>query len=318
MTDSRLRVAVTGASGYIGSRLVHRLQSSESVEFILAMDIRPPDVDYSNRVAFVRQDIGEPFPDLFADHRIDSVVHLAYLLNPGRRRQVSRRVNVTGTDNVLEACAAAGVLHILYFSSTSVYGAHPDNPDLLTEDHPVRPIPGFLYSEDKLESETRLAEFADRNPSVTVTILRGCPVLGPNSNNFISNAFRKPLLPSIAGADPDMQFLHEDDLVDILAACLDRLPSGAYNVAGEGTIKWSEMAATMDSRVLTLPYFAWAGLTSIAWHLRIQSDSRACGLNFIRHRWTADTRKLSDQLGFRPKYTSTQTWDAFTTASTRK
>ena len=249
---------------------------------------------------------GEPFPDLFAKHRIGSVVHLAYLLNPGRRRQVSWRVNVTGTDNVLEACAAADVRHILYFSSTSVYGAHPDNPEFLTEEHPVRPIPGFLYSEDKLESESRLAEFADRNPSVTVTVLRGCPVLGPNSDNFISNAFRKPLLPSIAGADPDMQFLHEDDLVDALAACLDRMPSGAYNVAGEGTIKWSEMAATMDSRVLSLPYFAWAGLTSIAWRLHIQSDSRACGLNFIRHRWTADARKLSVELGFRPKYTSAQ------------
>ena len=317
MTDTPLRVAVTGASGYIGSRLVNRLQSSESVEFILAMDIRRPDVEYSDRVTFVRQDVGDPFPDLFADYRIDSVVHLAYLLNPGRRRQVSRRVNVTGADNVLQACAAADVRYVLYFSSTSVYGAHPDNPDFLTEDHPVRPIPGFLYSEDKLESESRLAEFARRNPSVTVTILRGCPVLGPNSDNFISNAFRKPLLPSITGADPDMQFLHEDDLVNILAACLERRPPGTYNVAGEGTVKWSEMAATMETRILTLPYFAWAGLTSIAWRLHIQSDSRACGLNFIRHRWTADARKLSAELGFRPKHTSAQTWDAFL-AATRK
>ena len=312
MTDSPLRVAVTGASGYIGSRLIRQIQSSENVEFVLAMDIRPPDVDYSDRVTFVQHDIGDPFPDLFADHRIGSVVHLAYLLNPGRRREVSRRVNVTGTDNVLDACAAADVRHVLYLSSTSVYGAHPDNPDFLTEDHPVRPIPGFLYSEDKIESESRLAEFAARNPSVTVTVLRGCPVLGPNSNNFISNAFRKPLLPSIAGADPDMQFLHEDDLVAILAACLDRMPSGTYNIAGNGTLKWSEMAAKMDSRVVTLPYFAWYGLTSIAWRLRIQSDSRACGLDFIRHRWTVDTRKLSAELGFRPKYTSAQTWDAFT------
>ena len=318
MTDSPLRVAVTGASGYIGSRLIRHLQASEDVEFILAMDIRPPNFDLSDSVAFVQHDIGDPFPGLFARHRIGSVVHLAYLLNPGRRRHVSRRVNVTGTDNVLEACAAAGVRHILYLSSTSVYGAHPDNPEFLTEDHPVRPIRGFLYSEDKLESESRLAEFARRNPSATVTVLRGCPVLGPNSNNFISNAFRKPLLPSIAGADPDMQFLHEDDLVAVLVACLERMPPGAYNVAGEGTIKWSQMAAKMDSRVLTLPYFAWAGLTSIAWRLRIQSDSRASGLNFIRHRWTADTRKLAKELGFTPKYTSAQTWNAFTAAAVHK
>ena len=315
MTDSPLRVAVTGASGYIGSRLIRQLQSSENVEFVLAMDIRRPDVDYSDPVTFVQHDIGDPFPDLFADHRIGSVVHLAYLLNPGRRRHVSRRVNVTGTDSVLDACAAADVRHVLYLSSTSVYGAHLDNPDFLTEDHPVRPIPGFEYSEDKIESESRLTDFAARDPSATVTILRGCPVLGPNSDNFISNAFRKPLLPSIAGADPDMQFLHEDDLVAILAACLDHMPSGTYNIAGEGTIKWSEMAAKMDSRVVTLPYFAWYGLTSIAWRLRIQSDSRPCGLNFIRHRWTADARKLSAELGFRPKYTSAQTWDTFVTAT---
>ena len=179
MTDSPLRVAVTGASGYIGSRLVNCLQESKCVEFVLAMDIRPPDIDYSDRVAFVRQDIGEPFPDLFANHRIDSVVHLAYLLNPGRRRHVSRRVNVTGTDNLIEACAAAGVRHILYFSSTSVYGAHPDNPDFLTEEHPVRPIPGFLYSEDKLESESRLAEFARRNPGCDRNRSAWMPRLGP-------------------------------------------------------------------------------------------------------------------------------------------
>ena len=245
MTDFPLRVAVTGASGYIGGRLVQSLLSDENVEFILATDIRSPDVEHSDRVTFIRHDIGDPFPDLFAKHRINSVVHLAYLLNPGRRRQVSRRVNVTGTDNLIDACAAADVRHVLYLSSTSVYGAHPDNPDFLTEDHPVRPIHGFQYSEDKLESESRLAEFSRRNPSVTVTILRGCPVLGPSSDNFISNAFLKPLLPSIAGADPDMQFLHEDDLVAVLDACLQERPPGAFNVAGDGTIKWSEMAARM-------------------------------------------------------------------------
>ena len=318
MTDSPLRVAVTGASGYIGSRLIRQIQSSENVEFILAMDIRPPDADYSDRVTFVLHDIGDPFPDLFARHRIGSVVHLAYLLNPGRRRHVSRRVNVTGTDSVLDACAAADVRHVLYLSSTSVYGAHPDNPDFLTEDHPVRPIRGFQYSEDKLESESRLTDFAARDASATVTILRGCPVLGPNSDNFISNAFQKPLLPSITGADPDMQFLHEDDLVAILAACMERMPSGTYNVAGEGTIKWSEMAAKMGSRVLTLPYFAWYGLTS---NRLAACESRATPAHVDST--SSATAGPSTPASSPPSWdsgqsnTSAQTWDAFT-AATRK
>ena len=318
MPDARLRVAVTGAAGYLGGRLVERLRDRDDVSYVLATDIRPPrESTDDGRVNFARVDVTEPFPDLFARHDIDAVVHLAYKLNPGRRPDLARRVNVTGTDHVIEACASSDVSRVIYLSSTSVYGAHPDNPDFLTEDDPVRPIPGFQYSEDKAAAESRLIEFAETGaePAPTVTILRGCPVMGPNADNFIANAFRKPALPRLGDADPPMQFIHEDDLTEIIVKCLEARPAGTYNVAGDGTICWSRMAAVMGRRTLRLPPAAWHSLTSIAWSLGLQSDSPACGLDFIRYRWTASADKLKRELGVSFKHTSSEAWESF--ANTR-
>ena len=330
MPDGPLRIAVTGAAGYLGGRLIQRLQDCDSVSYVLATDIRAPISTYGDRpvipayagiheaaggviqdVEFARLDITEPFPDLFARYDINAVVHLAYKLNPGRRPDLARRVNVTGTDHVIEACANSDVAHVVYLSSTSVYGAHPDNPDFLTEDDPVRSIPGFQYSEHKAAAESRLIEFAERSSTTAVTILRGCPVMGPHADNFIANAFRKPALPRLGDADPPMQFIHEDDLTEVIIKCLEAGPSGTYNVAGDGTIRWSRMAAVMGRRTLRLPPAAWRALTSVAWTLGLQSDSPACGLDFIRYRWTASADKLKRELGVSPKHTSSQAWESF-------
>ena len=310
MNKAPLRVAVTGAAGYIAGRLISRLHDSDGVETILASDIRPPPVPYSDKVKFARWDITAPRPDIFAAHRINAVVHLAYVLNPSRREAYARKVNVAGTDNVLQACQAAGVRHILYLSSTSVYGARPDNPPFLAETDPIRPVEGFQYSEDKAAAESHLAEFARREPRAAVTVLRVCPVMGPNADNFIANAFRKPILPAIGDADPPMQFLHEDDLIRALTLCLERRPAGIYNLAPDDTIRWSEMVAMTQARMLRLPAPLWRSLTSAAWRLRLQNDSPACGLDFIRYRWTASPKKIKSQLRLRLRYTSRAAWQS--------
>ena len=74
-------------------------------------------------------------------------------------RLAAHRVNVGGTSNLLDASAEAGVRRIVYLSSTSVYGAHADNPPMLTESSPARPVRGFQYSEDKAEAERQASLF---------------------------------------------------------------------------------------------------------------------------------------------------------------
>ena len=311
MTNTERRIAITGASGYIAGRLIASLEHDDSVERILTMDIRPPPMQFSSKVAFHQQDISDSMSKLFNNEGIDSVVHLAYVLNPGHNRDAARRVNVSGTANLLDACAQANVKHLLYLSSTSLYGPHPDNPTFLTEESPVRPVEGFQYSEDKVLAELLINDYVAKNPDFTAAIVRACPVMGPNADNFIARAFLKPVLVGVRGCDPPMQFLHEDDLVEALLLCLTKRTSGLYNLAGEGTIRWSEMVEMMGKRLISLQPALLSGLTGLAWKLRLQSDAPAVGINFIRYRLTASIDKIRQDLGFEPRHTSREAWEAF-------
>ena len=334
-----LRVAVTGAAGYIGGGLIRRLETDETVDYILALDIRRPRRAFSDKTAFSQLDVSAPFPDLFRERGINSVVHLAFMLAPprgdgdtplarpraadrnapssvylrpdGRAPDAAWQVNVRGVRNALEACANADVRHILYLSSASVYGARDGNPEFVTEDHPADPIFGFRYSEDKFIAESFLMGFAERHPSVPVTIIRACPVVGPNADNFIANAFRQPILPMMGGYDPEMQFLHEDDLTDALVRCLKLRPGGVYNAAADGAIRWSRMARMMGRRTLRLPPAVWRGLTAAGWRLRLQSVSPPAGLDFITYPWTVNSNKIKRALDMRFRHSSCEAWRSY-------
>lgn len=311
MTEPGRRIAVTGAFGYVGAGLVRRLQKEGAVEAVLAIDVQPAAETPGSKVTYLPHDIARPLPEAFTENAIDTVVHLAYVLRPDRERKAARRVNVGGAANVLDACAEARVGRVIYLSSTSVYGAHADNPPMLTEDSPLRPARGFQYSEDKVEAEGLFRGFAERNPAVAVAILRGCPVLGPNADNSIARAFLRRFLVAARGNDPPLQLIHEDDLTDILTHCCLAGASGVYNVAGSGVIRWREMVRILGRPLLTLPPAPLCWAATVAWWLRLQSDSPPSGLSYIRYPWTASTEKTERELGMSPRYSSRETVEAF-------
>lgn len=319
MTKLPNRIAITGASGYLASRLIQCLNNMDSVDYILAMDIRKPGfVTNANKITFLQVDVGDSFSNVFKEHRIQSVIHLAYVMNPTHNRDAAWRINVGGTSNLLQACLESDVQQICYLSSTSVYGAHPDNPDFITEESPLRPVRGFQYSEDKSEAEGLLSRYSLDHPKVSVLILRVCPVLGPHADNFIATAFSKRVLVAAKGFDPPMQFIHEDDLVNNVIYCLREKTGGTFNLSGDGVIKWSEMAEVHGRRVLKLPPKILYALAKISWNLRIQRDSPACGLDFIRHRWTASNDRAKRKLGFECQYSSSETWRSFVCHRTQR
>jgi len=210
----------------------------------------------------------------------------------------------------LDTCATYGIKKIIYLSSTTVYGAHPNNPQVFTENSPIRPNKGFQYSEDKAEAETRIKSFLLSHSKTNATILRSCPVIGPNANNFISNAFLKPLLISVKGYDPPMQFIHEDDLTDILYKCvIDDIP-GLYNIAGNDFVLWSEVGKILKRMTISLPTKLLYTVTEILWLLRLQSQSTSSGLNLIKYPWIASTDKIRSAFGIKFEYSSKQSLES--------
>lgn len=305
------RIAVTGASGYLGRLLIARLERRAAVERILALDIRPPRARFSPKVAFIQCDVTAPLRDLFADHSIDAVAHLAFRIKPERDRAAAHAVNIGGLANALNACRRARVGRILYLSSATLYGAHPDNPPYLTETSPLHPVDGFQYAEDKLRAETLLTEYAVCHPEVRVAILRACPILGATADNFIAESFTRRALVALKGCDPPLQFLHEKDAARIIAECLFKGVHGIYNIAGRDAIRWSEMAEIAGRRLIRLPAPLLYRLAALSWTLRLQSKSPASGLNFIRYPWLVSAQKLADEHGIVAKRTAREAWQAF-------
>ena len=298
-----LRVAVTGAAGSVGAALVERLAGSDGVDGIVALDVLPVSAPHPKVTAF-RRDIREPIADVLGAHGVDAVVHLAFLLRPGHDRQAARRVNVDGTARVLHDCRAAGVRRLVYLSSTTVYGARPGAELPYTEDSPVRPVRGFQYAEDKAATERLLEGFGADDPGARVTILRGCPAMAPGSGDTVTRLYSRLARVRIAGADPEMQFIHMDDVVKALERCLLEPVPGVFNVTGEGTVAYREVARVAGRRPVPVPAHLLAFLVQAAWVLRLQSDSPACGLAMMRWPWVASNEKLVRETGFRPRYTS--------------
>ena len=311
MAQTTRRVAVTGASGYLGRLLVNRLVRCEEVERVLAIDNRPMLRQPPPSVDFVNRDTTRDISDLLVKHRIDSVAHLAFVIQPDRNRERARRVNVDGAANVLDGCAAAGVEHVLYMSSATVYGAHPDNPPALTECAPLRPVAGFQYAEAKVEVEELLREFEGRHRGASVCVLRACPVLGPGADNFVARNLARRVLVGVAGYDPPMQFLHENDASEIMARCLLNRVDGTYNVGGSDTLRMSEMARVARSKLLRLPAHLLYGVTELSWLLRMQSNTQACGLDFIRYPWVVGGERLEREHGVRAERSAEEAWKSF-------
>jgi len=311
-------IAITGISGYIGTKLLAYLDCVADVEKIVGIDTRQPRFK-STKLKFYQQDVRTPFGELFLENGVYIAVHLAFVLRPTRQTALARQIDIDGTTNFINACRQAKVKHILYLSSHTVYGAHRDNPVPLNEDSPLRPLPDFQYSRDKAEAERIVREFVASAPDVTLTILRSCPIIGPNAvGSATTIMFQPPVMVGVAGHDPPMQFVHEDDLINIIGFFLEQGKGGIFNVAGDGVLKYSEIARLLEKRLLKLPGILLKSVISLSWTLHLQSASPAGGIEFIKYPPVVSTNRLKKDTGYSFKYSTKEALSAFAASLTDK
>ena len=296
------RVLVTGASGYIGNRLVDGLLERDDVAMVVGLDVKPSTVSHPNFV-FVEQDIRSPLDDLIREHEINVIAHLAYILPPIHDTALMEDINKGGTTNVLESAERCGVNQILYTSSSTAYGFYPDNPVPLTEDSPLRGNSDFTYAKNKREIEGIIAEFKKRNSGISITVLRPCFVVGPGFGNPLARHLCKKVVMLPANMQP-FQFVHEDDLLALMLYFIETGVDGTYNVTGEGTIGFREMVDMLGGRVLALPYGITYALNAVAWKLRMTffTEFPSPALNLIACPWLATSEKLIRETGYKFKY----------------
>jgi UDP-glucose 4-epimerase len=305
-----MRYLITGGSGYIGTRLVERLAGRPETERVTICDVRPPRA-FLPKVSYEELDVRDRAGTrrLIERERPDALVHLAFVLNPIHDEDVMYEIDVGGTQSVLEGASAAGTEHVLVTSSTTAYGAFPDNPVPLTEEHPVRGVPDFEYARDKAESDRLCQLWACRHPDHTMTIVRPCIVFGPNVDNYIVRTFTdQPFMGDFGGDDVPIQFVHEDDVVEALTGLLDARHAGAFNVTPDDSIPIRECADLIGLRRVRVPYKPFRLLAQAMWRLR-QAETPAGNLHFVRYPWVASNERLKNALGWSPRHGSRETFE---------
>ena len=207
-------VMVTGVSRHLGGRFTQLLQAEPDIERVIGVDVIPPEVDLGD-AEFVRADIRNPVIGKVIDQAgVDTVVHMAVLATPldAGSRAMMKEINVIGTMQLLAACQKApSVRKLVVKSSTAVYGSSAEDPAMFTEDLEPNAMARTGYAKDSVEVEGYVRGFARRRPDVDVTTLRFANFVGHGVQTALSAYFSLPVVPTVLGFDPRLQFVHERD-----------------------------------------------------------------------------------------------------------
>lgn len=236
-----MRVLVTGATGVYGRGVVERLVRAG--HDVVAMARNAPKALPAG-VQFSAGDVSEYADVERAMTGCEVVAHLAFVVSPLKSEAETRRINLGGTQNVVDAMRATGARRLVFVSSAMSYGANADNPPLFTEQHEQRPSPDYIYGTCKMEAEAII-----RASGVDAVLARTAVTVGRNTDNVILDIFASPAVVGIKGVDIRYQLIHQEDVGRFVAHACEHGPAGPVNVAPRDFLPLEQIA-----RILGKPF----------------------------------------------------------------
>jgi UDP-glucose 4-epimerase len=302
--DSR-RILVTGLSTYWGGRLAQALEAFPEVEAVIGVDNEEPSVELE-RTEYVKVGAQHALLRRVVEAaEIDTVVDTRLVVDSSTTSpSKAHENNVIGTMNILAACGGPGspVRKVVFKSSAHFYGCEQDDPAFFDETMGRPHPPRTAIERDIVEAEASLAEFAERNPETTVTVLRVANVLGSDVRISHVGLLSLPAVPMILGFDPRYQFVHDDDVVHALEHAVRTSAPGVFNVAGDGVLALSEVAGLLGKPYApVLPPWGTGLAASVLRRLGVRIPPEA--MNQLRYGRGLDNRRYK-AAGFHYQYTS--------------
>lgn len=317
-----MRIVVVGATGNVGTAVVRRLAAERASVEIVGVARRLPDLraePYGSAV-WHAVDVGahDAVDQLTAVFRgSDAVVHLAWALQPTHDIPTQYRTNVTGTANVLEAVARAGVPQVVVASSVGTYrGVDVDGKRTpVDESWPATGIPTATYSVHKAANETALDRFSAQHPDVVVTRLRPGLIFQRAAAAEIRGLFLGHLVPMsivrwIRWAVLPLplpfvfQAVHADDVADAYWRAIDRRAGGAFNIAASPVLNPPRLARAFGMLgAIRAPMWLIRGIVTLTWRLRLQPTD-AGWVDIAAQVPVMRTDKARSVLGWEARHTS--------------
>jgi UDP-glucose 4-epimerase len=307
------RVALTGTSSFLGSRLLSHLVEERGGDGVLSVDLAAPPVSggFAHReIDLTSPSSGQRLLDVFREDGVGTVVHCAFATNPLRDAAYAHELESIGTLNVFAAAAAAGVGQVVMRGFTAVYGADGRNPAYLVEDHPLQPNPSLAWARDKREAEGHAAAFARRYPSMRIAVLRFAPLLGPGVRTFYTRVFDRRLVPVPMGFDPLLQLLHPDDALEALRRALERGAAGAFNIVPSRPLPLLAALHSAAKVAVAVPHPVAYAAAELLWAAGL-AEAPGAFLDYVRYPVLADGEEARRELGFTARHSSREALEAY-------
>lgn len=314
--NRNLVVALSGADSFLGRNIIGLLEEDDRVARIVALDYRPPSTAGA-KTRYYDVDLTQPasqerLAEIFSAERVDVLVHVAFLSSPSHATAWTHEFESVGTMHVLNAARQVGVRKLVHWSQTLLYGARPDNPNFLTEDHALDARLDTPFFADKVQAETEVRRFAESTGAM-VTVLRTAPILGPTVRNYLTRYLSHRLVPSLLGFDPLLQFLHEVDAVAAFKLAIDRDVPGVFNIVSEGVLPLSTVVRLAGRASLPVPHTLAIPLVNGLW-LAGMSEAPPGLLDYLKYLCIADGERAAARMGFKPVYSTREAVLDFATA----
>lgn len=293
------RVAVTGAAGPVGLRLLGLLLDDPSVKEIVAIDRRPIETVADARiVAHQLQLKGGDLDGTLAG--VDVVCHLA---GSDPLEGTAPDHDLHTTTRLLDAAARAGVGHVIARTSATVYGAWPDNPVPLSETAPLRPNAESGWVRVRAGIEDRLSSFAEAHPETVVSVLRPCVTVSADGPDELGRVLAAARLVTAGSDDPPAQFVHADDVARAVDAVRRERAEGVFNVAPDSALDADLIRALVGGAPrIPLPESVARRLTALGWRYQLAPTPPGF-VPFVVHPWVVANDRLRS-LGWEPEHTN--------------
>ncbi|MBI4850412.1 MAG: SDR family NAD(P)-dependent oxidoreductase [Acidobacteria bacterium] len=307
-------ILVTGATGFIGHRLVERLAKEEGVSVRalarteeksrkLTKDLNGISIeiaigDLSNLESLKK-----------AANGCEIIFHCAAWASDRGSREDFFTANVTGTKNIVEAAINAKCQKFIHVSSISVYGFQPK--DGTDETFPYDPSSG-LYSETKVESEKVVKLAKEKLPAV---IIRPGAVYGPRSGAWTVRpvkAIKDGKMFLIAGGTGLCNYVYIDNLIDamLIATKDDKVLGEDFIITDGRSTPWHEFFGyygrmfginKLKSLPLPIAYLAALTMEISEKFTGKKAPITRVAINFLTRQATYNTHKAKSVLGYEPK-----------------
>ena len=304
-------VVVTGVARHLGAQVAARLAADPRIKQVIGVDLTPPAGELARVLADVdvRQlDMrGPEIALLLADSGAEVVVHLAIVTAVDQQsggRAAMKEHNVIGTMSLLAACQQApDMRRLVVRSSTAAYGASFRDPAVFTEDTEPREVPRGGYARDVLDVEGYVRGFRRRRQDVAATVLRFAPFVGPRADTRLTRYFALPVVPTVLGRDPRLQFVHVDDALEVLYRSVVESHAGTFNVAGPGVLTLSQAIRRAGRIAAPVVEPGLSAMASLARRTKMV-DFSLDQLDLFVHGRVVDISRLVAEYGFEPRSTA--------------